>query len=62
VSIQPWLLDIIVCPACRADLRELAAERGLECTSCGRVYPVRDGIAVLLIEEATPPTRGELSG
>lgn len=62
MSIQPWLLDIIVCPVCRSGLRELDASRGLECIACGRVYPVRDGIAVLLAEEATPPTRQEISG
>ncbi len=62
MPIQPWLLDIIVCPVCLTGFRELSAERGLECTACGRVYPVRDGIAVLLADEATPPTRSENSG
>lgn len=57
MSIQPWLLDIIVCPVCLAQLRELEADRGLECVTCGRIYPLRDGIAVLLADEATQPTR-----
>jgi len=49
------LLDILACPACRAEVR-LEADR-IVCTSCGKRYPVRDGIPIMLIEEAeTPPT------
>ena len=47
--ISKELLDILVCPA---DKRELALEgEFLRCTFCGRRYPVRDGIPVMLIEE-----------
>jgi uncharacterized protein YbaR (Trm112 family) len=53
VAIDPRLLELLVCPACRADVKEEAA--GLACVGCGRVYPVRDGIPVMLAEEATPP-------
>jgi hypothetical protein len=53
VAIDPRLLELLVCPACRADIREEAA--GLACQGCGRVYPVRDGIPVMLPEEASPP-------
>ena len=48
--IDPTLLELLACPACRAALR-LDAER-LACTTCGRRYPIRDGIPVLLVEEA----------
>ncbi len=44
------LLDILVCPDCKAGV-ELKDER-LVCTKCGKRYPVRDGIPVMLIEEA----------
>ena len=48
------LLDILACPACRAGVR-LEGER-IVCTSCGRRYPVRDGIPIMLVDEAeTPP-------
>ncbi len=48
------LLDILACPACRAEVR-LEGER-IVCTSCGKRYPVRDGIPIMLVEEAeTPP-------
>jgi uncharacterized protein YbaR (Trm112 family) len=48
-------MEILVCPACRADVAELPDGSGIECRGCGRVYPVRDGIPVMLVEEATPP-------
>ena len=52
------LLDILVCPACRAKV--VLEDSFLDCTSCGRRYPVRDGIPVMLIEEGDknrrPPT------
>jgi uncharacterized protein YbaR (Trm112 family) len=57
MAIDPQLLDILVCPACHGGLRELPAPGGLECQRCGRVYPIRDGIPVMLIDEATAPTR-----
>lgn len=52
-ELDPDLLAIIVCPACRADLA--AREDELECQGCGLVYPVRDGIPVLLVDEARKP-------
>jgi len=51
--IDPKLLEILACPAC--DSRppvELKGER-LVCTECGRAYPIRDGIPVMLVDEAT---------
>ena len=49
--IPPELMDILVCPACKGDLREEDAE--LVCTVCGLRYPVRDGIPIMLVDEAT---------
>ncbi|NUP52773.1 MAG: Trm112 family protein [Catenulispora sp.] len=55
--IEPSLLEILACPKCHAPLREEADATKLACTdpACGLVYPVRDGIPVLLIDEATGP-------
>ncbi len=53
--IKSELLEILVCPADKADLVELKKEEKLECTKCGRKYPVRDGIPVMLIDEAEMP-------
>jgi uncharacterized protein YbaR (Trm112 family) len=52
--IEPSLLEILACPRCRSPLREDTAASELVCTSadCGLAYPVRDGIPVLLIDEA----------
>lgn len=57
MPIDPELLEILICPDCREAVRELDQERGLECTGCGRIYPIRDGIPVMLVEEASEPTR-----
>jgi len=62
VPIDSRLLEILICPACHGDIRELDSDRGLECAKCGRVYPVRDGIPVMLVEEASPPTTDETAG
>ena len=48
--IDKELLDILACPACKADV-ELKDEK-IVCTKCGRKYPIRDGIPVMLIDEA----------
>lgn len=49
------LLSILACPKCCGDLSatgEEATAQGLLCNSCAVVYPVEDGIPVLLVEEA----------
>ncbi|MCK5580926.1 MAG: Trm112 family protein, partial [Candidatus Omnitrophica bacterium] len=44
------LLEILACPVCKADV-ELKEDK-VVCVKCGRKYPVRDGIPVMLEEEA----------
>ncbi len=46
------LLDILVCPQCKQPLVYRAETETLKCSQCRRVYPIRDGIPVLLIDEA----------
>lgn len=53
MNLDPALLEILACPACRAALRVEGEE--LVCTGCGRAYPVRDDIPVLLVDEARRP-------
>ena len=53
--IDPELLEILVCPVDKAALDEDEAGLALVCQSCGRRYPVRDGIPVMLVEEAELP-------
>ena len=57
VDLEPKLLEILACPgpdhgALRAGSPDDAQADRLTCTECGRGYPVRDGIPVLLLEEA----------
>jgi uncharacterized protein YbaR (Trm112 family) len=60
VALDATLLEILACPSPdHAPLRigtptDPSADV-LTCTSCGRMYPVRDGIPVLLLDEATLP-------
>ena len=51
--IKPELLEIYACPACHAKLEVKADGSGLKCVACHRVYPIRDEIPVLMVEEAT---------
>ena len=51
----PELLEILVCPEDKSPLLERRDESALECEECGRVYPVRDGIPIMLLDEATSP-------
>jgi hypothetical protein len=53
--IDPRLAEIIVCPVDHGDLEEDEAASQLRCRVCGRRYPVRDGIPVMLVEEAEGP-------
>lgn len=53
MDVDPDLLAILACPACRAPL-DVAGDE-LVCTGCGLAYPVRDGIPVLLVDEARRP-------
>lgn len=51
--IDEKLLSILACPACDSRPPVHLKENGLACTVCGRVYPIRDGIPVMLVDEAT---------
>jgi uncharacterized protein len=46
------LLDILVCPVCKKPLVQKETGESLKCGECHRVYPVRDGIPILLVDEA----------
>jgi uncharacterized protein len=47
------LLDILVCPLCKKPMQHRQEPgESLKCTECRRVYPVRDNIPILLVDEA----------
>ena len=57
MGISQELLDILACPACKAEVKLTPDGKALKCVTCHRVYPIRDDIPVMLIDEATiePP-------
>ena len=58
MSIDPELLEILVCPNDRGTVEVHEEEQTIVCTTCGYRYPIRDGIPVMLIDEAEkPPAR-----
>jgi uncharacterized protein YbaR (Trm112 family) len=46
------LLEILVCPACHGELALRESPESLKCQQCHRVYPVRDNIPIMLLDEA----------
>jgi uncharacterized protein YbaR (Trm112 family) len=57
---DPKLLDILVCPICKGPLLYRKAEKDLVCKACRLAYPIRDGIPVLLENEARTLSDDEL--
>lgn len=60
MNIKPEILALIVCPACYGKIEIKPDNSGLQCVECHRVYPIRDEIPVLLVDEATienPPAQ-----
>jgi uncharacterized protein len=53
VMIPADLLEILVCPACRQSLAVRDNGAALECAGCAKTYPVRDGIPILLVDQAS---------
>ncbi len=62
MKLDPVLLEILVCPACRATVTVDHAAEELVCNGCGRAYPVRDDIPVMLVDEARLPAPVEAAG
>ncbi|MED5388304.1 MAG: Trm112 family protein [Pseudomonadota bacterium] len=58
--IDPNLLDILVCPVSKAPLIYDDKAGELKCKASGLAYPVRDGIPVMLEEQARPLSDEEL--
>jgi len=53
VAIDQRLMDILVCPDCHGKVEHKERRNLMVCISCGLRFPVRDGIPVMLVEEAT---------
>ena len=59
MAISQDLLEILACPACKARVELTADGSALKCLQCHRVYPIRDDIPVMLIDEATIENESE---
>lgn len=54
MPVSQELLDILACPKCKGDLHLTAAKDGLACEACKLVYPIKEDIPIMLIDEAQP--------
>jgi uncharacterized protein YbaR (Trm112 family) len=52
MAISKELLEILACPKCKGDIHLTAAQDGLVCNTCKLLYPIKDDIPVMLIDEA----------
>jgi len=53
MTIDERLLEILACPVCKADVKLKEDGSGLKCVKCKRVYPIKDDIPIMLVDEAT---------
>ena len=52
MGISKELLEILVCPKCKGELRLNQAQDGLICEKCRLLYEIREDIPIMLIDEA----------
>jgi uncharacterized protein YbaR (Trm112 family) len=52
MAISKELLDILACPKCKGDIKLNSAGDGLVCEACRIMYPIKDDIPIMLIDEA----------
>jgi uncharacterized protein len=52
MAVSKELLEILVCPVCKVSVELTPDKQGLKCSACHRVYPIRDDIPVMLVDEA----------
>jgi hypothetical protein len=53
MPVDQELLDILACPECKTPVVLVHDGTGLKCGNCHRVYPIKDDIPVMLVDEAT---------
>ncbi len=53
MPVDPELLEILACPNCKTPVTLVKNGTALKCATCKRVYPIKDDIPVMLIDEAT---------
>jgi uncharacterized protein YbaR (Trm112 family) len=53
MPVDQELLEILACPNCKTPVVLVKNDSALKCGTCKRVYPIKDDIPVMLIDEAT---------
>jgi hypothetical protein len=53
MPVDPELLEILACPNCKTKVELVKDGAALKCGQCKRVYPIKDDIPVMLLDEAT---------
>ncbi len=56
MAVSKELLEILVCPKCKGDVKLTQNQDGLVCDACALKYEIKDDIPIMLIEEAKPVT------
>jgi uncharacterized protein YbaR (Trm112 family) len=59
MSIDKKLLEILACPKCKGEVKLNETEDGLICDACKLLYEIKDGIPIMLVDEAKPLEGGE---
>jgi uncharacterized protein len=54
MAVSQELLDILACPKCKGPIKLNEAQDGLVCGACKLLYPIKDDIPIMLIDEAKP--------
>ena len=52
MALSQDLLDILACPKCKGELLLTDKQDGLVCETCKLLYPIKDDIPIMLIDEA----------
>jgi uncharacterized protein YbaR (Trm112 family) len=53
MAVDPELIAILACPNCKTAVTLVKNGAALKCATCKRVYPIKDDIPVMLVDEAT---------
>jgi uncharacterized protein len=55
--IRKDLLEILACPACESRPAVDIKDGAVHCPECGRLYPIENGVPIMLVEKAVQPER-----
>jgi len=59
MTIDKELLEILACPECKGEVTLNKTGDGIACAHCSLVYPIKDGIPVMLVDEAEKVQKGK---